>query len=337
MQLNPAKSRLDKLDREYLQTPKPKSLSSFKEIVKKFVRRKSDWSIGIYTGDSPFNLSSPENIKNPVLTAKDVTDVPADFVADPFMVCENGIWYMFFEVLNSLNNKGEIGLATSKDGFNWHYQQIVMREDFHLSYPYVFKFKNEYYMIPESFQSSSVRLYIATDFPTQWSFVTNLLDQSEFADSSIFQHNDMWWLLTTTSKDRNILRLFYSQQLIGLWIEHIKSPVIEENKKIARSAGRIVLLDGKIIRYTQDCERIYGSQVRAFEITDLTTTNYQEKEFQENPIIKASGSGWNKTGMHHIDPHKIDENKWIACVDGNNSRLVFVTKSNTDTLIKSAY
>jgi hypothetical protein len=298
---------------------KSKYLYFLKAIVKTLVSRKSDWSIGIYTGASPFKLDSPKNIKNPVLTAKDVTDVPAQFVADPFMVCENGIWYMFFEVLNELNNKGEIGVAASNNGLDWNYKQIVISEDFHLSYPYVFKFQNEYYMIPESSQANSVRLYKATTFPTEWSFVRILLDRSDFVDSSIFQYNDMWWLFTTTSEDRNILRLFYSKDLSGSWIEHIKSPIIEGNKKIARSAGRIVIIGDKIIRYTQDCERIYGNKVRAFEITDLTTKNYQEQEIRENPIIKASGSGWNKTGMHHIDPHQIDENKWIACVDAKSS------------------
>ena len=32
---------------------------------------------------------------------------------------------------------------------------------------YVFKWKNEYYMIPETYQASSVRLYKAIDFPAQ--------------------------------------------------------------------------------------------------------------------------------------------------------------------------
>jgi len=55
----------------------------------------------IYIGESIFNFVSPENISNPVLNAQDVTDVQANEVADPFMVRENDIWYMFFEVLNA--------------------------------------------------------------------------------------------------------------------------------------------------------------------------------------------------------------------------------------------
>jgi hypothetical protein len=56
--------------------------------------------------------------------------------------------------------------------------------------------------------------------------------------------------------------------------------------------------------------------VRAFEISELTTENYHERQIGDLPLLTGSGAGWNKDGMHHIDPHKIDDNRWIACVDG---------------------
>ena len=291
-----------------------------KTIARKFVRRKQDWGIGIYVGKTLFDFKSPVNINNPVLTAKHVTDVPADFVADPFMICDNGIWYMFFEVLNACNQKGEIGLATSNDGFDWKYKQIVLNEPFHLSYPYVFKWKNDYYMIPESYQANSVRLYKAEKFPTQWSFVKTLLNGLDYVDSSIFYFNGNWWLFSTSYKN-NTLRLYYADELMGNWTEHPQSPVVERNIKISRSAGRVVVMDGKIIRYTQDGEHCYGNLVRAFQITEITQKNYQE-EVKVNPVLKATGTGWNARGMHNIDPHQIDKNKWIACVDGYRISLV---------------
>ncbi len=97
------------------------------------------WSIGIYLGKSPFTLSSSESISNPVLTRASVSDVAAEFVADPFMVQRDGLWYMFFEVLNRDAARGQIGLAVSDDGLKWTYQQIVLTEPFHLSYPYLFE------------------------------------------------------------------------------------------------------------------------------------------------------------------------------------------------------
>nr|WP_243147472.1 hypothetical protein [Scytonema sp. UIC 10036] len=298
-----------------------KNISYFKKLARSFIRRRCEWCIGIYVGESLFDFGSPNGMSNPVLTAKDVTDVPALFVADPFMVCDRNTWYMFFEVLNGRDNQGDIGLATSDDGFKWHYRQIVLDEPFHLSYPYVFKVDTDYYMIPESYEANSVRLYKAVNFPTQWSFVKTLLDGSDYVDSSIFYYNDMWWLFTTSFKG-NILCLYYASELMGNWIAHPRSPVIQENFNIARPGGRVVISDGRIFRYTQDVEGFYGNQVRVFEITELTTKSYQEVAVTHNSILKASGHGWNKIGMHNIDPHQTENGQWLACVDGY--RIVFV-------------
>src|SRR5690242_2048118 len=96
------------------------------------------WSLGIYAGSSALALSPAPGISNPVLTAQDVTDVPAAFLADPFMLFANGDWYMFFEIMHRERRVGEIGLATSRDGLRWEYRKVVLRETFHLSYPCVF-------------------------------------------------------------------------------------------------------------------------------------------------------------------------------------------------------
>jgi len=288
-----------------------------------FVTKQEKWSIGIYMGESPFNFVSPENITNPILTAKDVTDVPADFVADPFMTKDNSTWYMFFEVMNSETHQGDIGLAISNDGLNWIYKQIVLDESFHLSYPYVFKWKNEYYMIPESYQANSIRLYEAVDFPTQWLFVGTLI-YGNYVDSSIFRYDGRWWIFAETNPEgNNILRLYYAEDLMGPWIEHPESPIIEGDTNIARPGGKVLVFDGRIVRYAQDDDPTYGNQVRAFEITELTTLSYEEKEVPQNPTLKTSGTSWNTDGMHHIDPHQIDENKWIACVDGYKQSFGF--------------
>ncbi len=293
-----------------------------KKIAKKFVVRKSHWAIGIYEGSSLFDFKSPKEISNPVLTARDVKDIPADFVADPFMLRENGTWYMFFEVMEAITQKGKIGLATSDDGFDWNYQKIVIDEEFHLSYPYVFQWENEYYLIPESNERDSIRLYKAVDFPTKWIFVKDLLSGSKYSDASVFYFQNKWWLLTSLNRN-DVLYLYYANDLMGTWIEHPQSPVIKGNRKIARPGGRVVVHEDKVIRYTQDDQYIYGNQVRAFEITKLTTENYEERLISENPIIRGTGRGWNKLGMHNIDPHQIDDNKWIACVDGYHRSLAF--------------
>jgi len=275
------------------------------------------WSIGLHAGNSPFDLKPLPDIPNPVLTWRDVTDVPAKFVADPFMIQADDLWYMFFEVLNQQTNKGEIGLATSETGDVWIYRQIVLTEPFHLSYPHVFEWNGDYYMTPETLLAEAVRLYKATDFPTHWTCVGSLV-QGSFADPSIFQYDDRWWMFAcSTPYQHDTLRLYLADELMGEWREHPASPIVEGNKRKARPAGRVLVLDETIVRFAQDCVPDYGRQLRAFEISELTSDAYVETEHSKSPILFGSGRGWNQTGMHHVDAHLIEDGQWLACVDGS--------------------
>lgn len=294
-----------------------------RKVAKFFFRRQEEWSIGIYSGDSPFNLKPHPQAVNPVLTARDVTDAKANFVADPFMIYEEGSWYMFFEVLDRRDGLGKIALATSRNGVTWSYCQIVLEEPFHLSYPYIFKWNNEYYLIPETYQTGSIRLYKAIDFPTRWVCAGILLDDRHYVDATIFRHEERWWMFSCAQAGNDTLYLHSSENLLGPWTEHPQSPLVKGDASIARPAGRILSMNGKLFRYSQDCQEIYGKQVNAFEINELTTTHYQEKKVPDNPILQPSKNSWRSIGMHTIDPHKIAENQWIACVDGKKKSLIF--------------
>jgi hypothetical protein len=77
------------------------------------IEKNKSWAISIYSGDSPFDLKPFNNMDNPVLTANNVTDIEALFVADPFIVFKDGQYYMFFEVFNKKDMQGDIAYATS--------------------------------------------------------------------------------------------------------------------------------------------------------------------------------------------------------------------------------
>lgn len=287
-------------------------------LAKRWTPAEQEFSIGIYRGDSPVSMKSALDVNNPVLTRRDVRDVPATFVADPFICRANDGWYMFFEVMNGLRHKGEIGLATSEDGIDWHYERIVLAEEFHLSYPYVFEWQNEHYMIPEGGSGGGVRLYKATEFPFRWTCMGRLLDGGVYLDSSIFRYQDKWWLFTAVPDEKNnlTLRLFSSHELLGHWQEHPASPIVTGNPHITRPAGRAILVDGRPIRFTQDIHPVYGSKVHAFEVVELTSTVYTERQIGEGPVLAAGTANWNSGGMHHIDAHRGETGTWIACVDG---------------------
>jgi hypothetical protein len=78
----------------------------------------------------------------------------------------------------------------------------------------------------------------------------------------------------------------------------------------------VITQPGGVIRFAQDCHPRYGARVRAFEVTELSRTRFAEVEVGE--VAGPSAAGWNKEGMHHIDPHMISPDQWIACVDGRS-------------------
>ncbi|MDX1521721.1 MAG: hypothetical protein R3264_08845 [Anaerolineae bacterium] len=288
-----------------------------------FVAQREQWTIGIYSGESPFVFDPDQNRGNPVLRAEDVTDVPAKFVADPFLMQEDSTWYLFFEVYNLSTQQGDLAVATSTDTRSWNYQQIILDEPFHLSYPYVFKWQGEYYLIPESFEANSIRLYKAADFPTRWTFVETLVEGRDFVDNSIVYFDNKWWLFAATTSN-DTLHLYYADDLQGSWQEHPESPIVEQNNHIARPSGRVVIYQGRPYRYTMDVNPPNGThQVWAFEITELTPTRYAEKRAGEVPVLKPHGTGWTARAMHQIDPHQIEPNRWIASVDGYGKYLVY--------------
>lgn len=275
---------------------------------------RSEYMIGIFSGPSPLQTRSVGEI-NPVMTAGMVTDVKADFVADPFMIRDGGKWYMFFEILESKQHKGVIGLAVSEDGLNWTYDRVVLEEPFHLSYPMVFRYNNKILMIPESHEDYSVTVYKTDNFPYGWKKYHTILE-GDYVDATIVHHENNWYLFASDRND--MLHLFWAEDLYGDWQRHSKSPVVKKDSEHSRPGGRVISYDGNLIRFTQNCKPSYGWDVRAFIISELTPQTYKEEAFAGNPYMKGSGviSDWNGIRMHQFDAHQTDENFWIAAADG---------------------
>jgi len=281
-----------------------------------------DWGVAPW---GPLNLSPHPLVTNPVLAASHVTDVSAKYVADPFLFFENGTWYMFFEVVKQSNSRGEIGLAPSPDGFSWTYDRIVLREDFHLSYPLVFKYGNDYYMMPETSSVQEARLYKASNFPYGWIYEATLVN-GDIHDASIFRYNDTWWMFFGDYGyygQSNDCYLYYSDNLLSGWQKHPGSPVVVNGRSKARPAGRPFVYDGDtIIRLAQKDDVTYGESVRAFQVNTLTKTSYAEHEISQSPLLTKSGTGWNASGMHTLDPWWTGSD-WLCAVDGKDSNGIW--------------
>jgi hypothetical protein len=264
--------------------------------------------------DAGFFPLVPTEAPQPILTAAQVTDASAYFVADPFLFRTPDLWYLFFEVTVP---QGRIAVATSPDAEDWTYHRIVLREPFQLSYPHVFEADGAYWMTPESASQLSVRLYRADIFPDGWVHVADLVTGRPFADPTVFRWDNRWWMFVGNGAS-DTCWLFSSRLLDSEWVEHPMSPIVLNDRGRARPAGRAVTLSGnRLYRLAQNSSVNYGRAARAFQVDILTTEAYAEHEIPESPLVEASGEGWNSDGMHQVDPWWNGDH-WLAVTDGIN-------------------
>ena len=273
--------------------------------------------------DGPPSDFEPVGDINPVLTAADVTDFGrTDCVADPFLfVSETGRWHLFFEVYtHNRTPTAAIAHAESDDGYDWTYDRVVLETDEHLSYPYVFRWEGDHYMLPDRWAKergpAPVTLYRASSFPGTWEPVGDLVaPDTPLHDFSVVRWEDRWWGLIGDGRD---LYAYYSDDLESpAWTPHEANPIVRDRPKAARPGGRPLVFDDRILAFYQDCATRYGERVHAYEITELTPSTYEDRPRGDGlAVAPPGGLGWNSGAMHQLDPW-FDGDGWHCAVDGN--------------------
>ncbi|GAB2250513.1 hypothetical protein Droror1_Dr00016763 [Drosera rotundifolia] len=296
------------------------------------------WSVGVFFGDSPFDLRPIEDknvwkdesaawpVANPVITCATASDsgFPSNFVADPFLYIQDDALYVFYETKNPLTMQGDIGVAKSFDkGATWESLGVALDEDWHLSYPYVFSYLDQTYMMPESSEKGELHLYRAINFPLQWKLEKVLL-KKPIVDAFMIERQQKFWIFGSDhsgfgSKKNGQLEIWYSSSPLGPWKPHKKNPIYNTDKSSgARNGGRPFVHDGILYRIGQDCGETYGRRIRVFKVEVLTEDEYREVEVPSGFHEPLKGrNAWNGARHHHLDAQKLSSGEWIAVMDGD--------------------
>ena len=204
------------------------------------------------------------------------------FWADPHVVCQNNSYYIFLEEFLYKTKKGHISLIIMDDKGNYKKPEKVLERPYHLSYPFIFSYKDDYYMIPETPSTKTIEVYKCIEFPKRWEFVKNLIENIQAADTTLLHYKNKWWLFTNIVENEgaNIaeeLFLFYSDNpLSERWTPHPKNPIVS-NINNGRPAGKIFEHEGNLIRPSQNSTDRYGYGLTFNKIINLDENNYQEK------------------------------------------------------------
>lgn len=216
------------------------------------------------------------------------------FYADPFIYEVNGNVYVFYEDYDFTKDKGVIACMSLRENGRALKNSIVLEKDYHLSFPFIFDYNDEIYMIPETLEKKRIELYRAIRFPYEWKLEKILIDDISCVDTNVlFLHNKYWLFTCIIGEEYNKdLFLFHSDNPLGEWKAHPKNPVVSD-KSNARPAGRVFMNNNKIIRSSQDCAKRYGYALNFNEIKVIN-----ENEFLEEKIFTLYPE-WKMTNLNN--------------------------------------
>lgn len=256
-------------------------------------------------------LSPPQ----PLITAEHLAGHAIAFVADPFCISIPDSIYVFAEVWNSSVGRGQIAVFQLDACQQVVESRIVLGEPFHLSYPCVFTDGDDYYMLPEAWESGQLLLYKARRFPWEWVRFKVLLEL-DYADPQIFFHEHLWYIFLNTDPLTNAsASVFWSQSLDGNWQPHQQNPIFNDDRLLARSAGPLVRHQGRILRFSQDCRQQYGQNVFASEIVELSPSRIKTKRIG---LVEMNRPEWARSAFHHLDIF-VENCTYNALFDGYSS------------------
>lgn len=204
------------------------------------------------------------------------------FWADPFVVMHDGEQYVFFEEL--LYGRGIGHLACIRLNADGSYSEAVtvLEKPYHLSYPFIFQYQGQYYLIPETAANRTVEVYRCEAFPHRWVFEKNLMTGVEAYDATLLEHGGRWWMFVSMRhhphcSPNEALYLFHADSPLSTeWQAHPQNPVVALASH-ARPAGRIFEQAGKLYRPSQNCAGVYGRGLNINLITQLDTHHYSEE------------------------------------------------------------
>jgi hypothetical protein len=201
------------------------------------------------------------------------------FLADPFGLWRDGRLFVFAEAYDYRTRHGVIDVLELDAGLAPVARRTVLREPWHLSYPYVFEAEDAVWMAPEAHRSGALTLYRAEAFPDAWTPAARLELDTPAIDATPFRHGGLWWLAYSPSGSQAFkqgrLHLAFAESLTGPWRPHPGNPV-----RIDRSGSRpggtpFVASDGILTLPVQDCTRTYGGTIRLLRILALTPDRFE--------------------------------------------------------------
>ncbi len=281
---------------------KPGNLESLAPLGKQLVRAAGSkvrdrlaaktWFVAYATLEPGMDLrlDATEEVASCLARARPLEAPAGRYWADPFIVEHEGDRFLVFEEFDVAVGRGRIsGLCIGPGGGpdgrpDGEPGQAfpVLERPYHLSYPFIFRWQGDLYLLPETLEAGRVELYRCERFPDRWQRAATLVDAVKAADPTLVEVDGTWWLFATELREgmanaNDELLLYFADQPTGPFTPHPENPVVSDVRS-ARPAGRPFLGRHGLVRPAQDGSRGYGSAIALRRVTELSPTRYREED-----------------------------------------------------------
>lgn len=223
--------------------------------------------------------SGPGDANNTLYRFKRLLPPKDRFWADPFVIKDGDRYLVFIEELLYETGKGHISVIELNRKGVVKGPTKVLERDYHLSYPFVFEWNGNYYMVPESAANKTVELYRAKTFPFVWQLEKVLLTDVRAKDATLAEIDGKWWMFVSLSEHSipDELYLYSAATPLGPWTPHRRNPV-KSDVRGSRPAGALFEWNGEVYRPAQDSSGRYGYAISINRLKQLDDEQFSEEQ-----------------------------------------------------------
>lgn len=281
-------------------------MKRFASFVFRYLFEEAHWKIGIAQATPADFVASPKAVNFTWIPFKDSS-------ADPAFARIGNEPALLYERIGS-DRQGRLAF-TKLDTVDGSYNALL-EDAIHTSYPFVFDYEGEQYVIPERSHAGRIDLYKLTG--GRLDFVKTLVENFAGLDATVVQHDGLWWMFATDAQHLRhaALCVFYADTPLGPWTAHPGNPV-KIDISSSRPAGRPFLHNGKLHRPGQDCAGRYGRAITINEVETLDKERFAERVTTTIEAHDIAGLS------RHVGVHTLAHTDgWIA-IDAYSLRLSF--------------
>lgn len=234
------------------------------------------------------------------------------FRADAFGFLDEDRAVILYEQFNQHTQRGEIHAQIDGKEVG----AVLPTDEYHRSYPFVFKYASETYCIPESHERHSIDLFKWHSADGRFKWERTLVKDASLTDPTLCEIEGTWWLFCTPREWSNTaLCLYYAHTPFGPFEAHANNPV-KWDIRSARPGGQLFQVDGSWYRPAQDCSKSYGSRLVLQRIAHISQQDYREEHVRDISPLAPYDSGLHtasRFGNKTLIDGKVYRFSWAQC------------------------